>query len=138
MAKTKYRYILADTPSLKGPISNFQLYPGNKLGPMVNLLVRVHIPDNMELTKRSYAYYSVTKDERTLEDLGYDVLVKLDSKWKVQNVLKGKSFIQMIDALKKGGYEELGMYGWLTRLEYKGTISMARKIVYKCDSILDD
>ena len=138
MAKTRYRYILADTPSLKGPISNFQLYPGNKLGPMVNLLVRVHIPEDMELIKRSYAYYSVTKDERTLEDLGYDVLVKFDSKWKVQNVLKGKSFVQMIDTLKKGGYEELGMYGWLTRLEYMRTTSMARKIVSKCDSILSD
>jgi hypothetical protein len=138
MAKTRYRYILADTPSLKGSISNFKLYPGNKLGPMVNLLVRVHIPEDMELTRRSYAYYSVTKDDRTLEDLGYDVLVKFDSKWKIQNILKGKSFVQMINELKKGGYEELGMYGWLTRLEYMHAISMSRRIVSKCNNILDD
>lgn len=138
MSKYRYRYILADTPSLKGPISNFKLYPSNKVGPMSNLLVRVRIPEDMQLTKRSYAYYSIVQDPRTLDDLGYDVLVKFDSKWKVQDEFKGKTFLQMVKELQKVGYEELGMYGWLTRLEYMKTLGQIRRINQKCEEILRD
>ena len=136
MAKYRYRYILPDAKEPYGPISGLTLYPGNKVGPMTNLLIRVRIPEDIKLTKRSYAYYSVTDDHRTIEELGYDVLVKFDSKWKIQNSLMGKTFYEMIKELKKGGYEELGLYGWLTRLEYMKTLGYIRKINNACDKIL--
>ena len=73
-------------------------------------------------------YEAYATAPRLLKDFDYDVLVKFDSKWKVQNQLKGKTFYQMVCELKKGGYEELEMYGWLTKLEYMKTLGQIRRI----------
>ena len=137
MAKYRYRYILPNTNVLRGTISDFPLYTANKIGPMHNLSIRVRIPEEVQLSKRSYANYSVIEnDPRTIEDFDYDVLVKFDSKWKVQNQLKGKTFYQMVCELKKGGYEELEMYGWLTKLEYMKTLGQIRRINQRCEELL--
>lgn len=69
MAKYRYRYILPNTNVLHGTISDFPLYAANKIGPMYNLSIRVRIPEEVQLSKRSYANYSVIEnDPRIIED----------------------------------------------------------------------
>ncbi len=74
----KYRYIIASCkPTDK--ICEFRLishreinkganYPGKKI-------YRVRIPDNLILNKWSCDTYATTEDTRTIEELGYDVIV---------------------------------------------------------------
>lgn len=51
--------------------------------------LRVQIPDDLVLEKWSCDSYSTTRDERTLDELGYDVMVWNGNRWVKHNELKG-------------------------------------------------
>jgi hypothetical protein len=58
-------------------ISDFRLIAGNNVKPSYDgtIALRVNIPADLEMTKYSCDPYSTTNDERTLDELGYDVVV---------------------------------------------------------------
>lgn len=76
----RYRYIKAScTPTDK--ICKFRLlshriintlthYPGDKI-------FRVYIPDDLKLEKYSCDIYATTEDTRTIEELGYDIIITM-------------------------------------------------------------
>lgn len=86
------RYILCGVVAGTDKISDFRLIAANNMtSDYKSTAIRVNIPDDMELTKYSCDPYSTTRDERTLDELGYDVLLWYpdEKKWKVHNEYKG-------------------------------------------------
>lgn len=74
-------------------ISNFRLIAANNIKPSYNgeSALRVNIPDDLNLEKLSCDSYSTTDDNRTLDELGYDIII-WDSKknrWIKHNEYKG-------------------------------------------------
>lgn len=86
----RYRYITSGIALGEHKISDFRLIGGNNINAEYKAL-RVTIPDDLELEKLSCDSYSTTKDTRTLDELGYDVLIwsEKDRKWVAHNELKG-------------------------------------------------
>ncbi|MBP1308989.1 hypothetical protein JOD82_002009 [Paenibacillus sp. 1182] len=85
------RYVLNGCAVGSDPISDFRLIAGNNVKSKYDgsIALRVNIPADLELTKYSCDPYSTTNDKRTLDELGYDVLVWREGKWKVVNQYKG-------------------------------------------------
>lgn len=74
-------------------LSDFRLMAGNNIKPSYNgeVALRVNIPEDLKLSKYRSDSYSSTDDERTLEELGYDVLIwyEKNKKWIIHNEFKG-------------------------------------------------
>jgi hypothetical protein len=91
--KKRYRYVLNGVALGTDKLSDFRLIAANKICPGYDgeTALRVVIPDDVKLTKYSCDPYSTTDDPRTLDELGYDVLMwhEKTGKWKVHNELKG-------------------------------------------------
>lgn len=91
--RKKYRYVLCGLVSGSDKISDFRLIASNNIKPSYNgdSALRVNIPDDLKLTKWTRDAYSTTNDNRTLDELGYDILIWDDKKkkWNVRNDLKG-------------------------------------------------
>lgn len=89
----RYRYILNGIALGEDKICDFRLIAGNNIKPSYNgkVVLRVNIPNDLELTKCKCDPYSTTEDSRTLVELGYDILIwyKKEKKWKVHNEFKG-------------------------------------------------
>ena len=87
--RKKYRYIGNGMVTGKDRICDYRLIGGNLLSSLISAyFIRVHIPDDMVLEKWRCDSYSTTRDQRTIEELGYDVVVKINGKWKIMNELK--------------------------------------------------
>ena len=105
-----YRYITCGIVNPDDPINIYRLIAGNKIADSGDC-IRVRIPDDMKLTKWSCDSYSGTTDTRTLNELGYDVLVKINGKWIVRNDLKGIQPHAIYEVMDKEGlhpFEDLG------------------------------
>lgn len=90
--RNKYRYIFCGVVQGSDPISNFRLIGGTNLRYNSSCsMIRVNIPKNLKLTKYSCDSYSTTSDKRTLDDLGWDVMIwnKNRRRWIIHNELKG-------------------------------------------------
>lgn len=91
--RKRYRYVLNGIVLGEDKICNFRLIAGSNIKPSYNgaIAIRVKIPNDLELTKYSCDPYSTTDDERTINELGYDVLIwnKGKGKWKIHNEFKG-------------------------------------------------
>lgn len=89
----RYRYITNGIVLGEDKICDFRLIAGNNIKADYNgaTAIRVVIPEDLELEKWSCDPYSTTDDERTLDELGYDVLIwyKKEKKWKIHNEFKG-------------------------------------------------
>ncbi|MCA1021579.1 hypothetical protein [Halobacillus litoralis] len=89
----RYRYILSGTVKGEDQINSFRLIGANNIKPSYDkeTAIRVSIPSDLKLEKWSCDPYSTTEDERTLDELGYDVLVwhKKQGRWRVHNEFKG-------------------------------------------------
>lgn len=90
---TRYRYILTGSALGYQSIGDFKLISGNNIKPDYNgeVALRVVIPIDLELTKYRGDSYSTTNDRRTLDELGYDILIwyEKERKWKKHNEYKG-------------------------------------------------
>lgn len=91
--RQKFRYVTNGCAVGANALSDFRLIAGNNLKPEFNgdTALRVRIPDDLKLEKWSSDTYSTTDDKRTLDELGYDVVVfsKTRNRWLVCNELKG-------------------------------------------------
>jgi hypothetical protein len=88
----RHRYILNGVALGEDKISDFRLIAAtNMISEYKHVALRVNIPDDLTLTKCSCDPYSTTTDQRTLNELGYDILVwyEKERKWKVHNEFKG-------------------------------------------------
>jgi hypothetical protein len=82
------RYIVCGLTEGNVPINRYRLIAGNRLGSK-DIAIRVRLPSDLVLDKYSCDSYSTTKDIRTLNELGYDVIVRINGRWVVRNDLKG-------------------------------------------------
>ena len=92
--RKKYRYIGSGTAIGSDSIRNFRLVASNMIKPSYSgkAVIRVNIPNDLKLDKSPCDPYSTTYDIRTLEELGYDILVwnKKKGRWIIHNEYKGR------------------------------------------------
>lgn len=93
----KYRYIGCGIAKSTNKISDFRLIGGNQLSPEERVVLRVVIPDDLKLSKYSCDNYSTTEDPRTLEELGCDVMIRVNGRWIIKNNLKYLSINEICD-----------------------------------------
>ncbi|MGX1195787.1 hypothetical protein [Metabacillus sp. SLBN-84] len=90
---TRYRYITNGVVVGTDPISDFRLIAGSNLSKPYHgaTALRVQIPRDLKLTKETCDPYSTTDDDRTLEELGYDFMIRDNTKgiWVARNEFKG-------------------------------------------------
>ena len=89
MKRKRYRYIWNGGAKGDHRISDYRLI-GNA-SYCNDVVIRVNIPSDLELTKYTCDSYSTTRDQRTLDELGYDILLWKNRKWVKHNELKGKT-----------------------------------------------
>jgi hypothetical protein len=94
----RYRYIWNGGVLGKDKISEYRLISNTVQAS--NVVIRVNIPDDLKLTKWSCDSYSTTDDERTLDELGYDILVWKTNRWIKYNRFKGKTPIEIEKLIK--------------------------------------
>lgn len=91
--QTRYRYITNGTAVGSDPIRDFRLIGGHNMSHHYHgdTALRVRIPHDLVLTKYSCDTYSTTRDPRTLDELGYDFLIRDETKkrWAIRNEFKG-------------------------------------------------
>lgn len=97
----KYRYISCGIAKSTEKISDFRLIGGSQLFPEERVVLRVIIPDDLKLSKYSCDNYSTTEDPRTLEELGCDVMVRVNGKWIIKNNLKHLSINEICDFIRR-------------------------------------
>lgn len=89
----RYRYVLCGTALGTDKISSFRLVAANNIKPSYNgeSALRVNIPDDLNLEKLSCDSYSTTDDKRTLDELGYDIIIwnSKEKRWIKRNEYKG-------------------------------------------------
>lgn len=90
-------------------ISDFRLIAGNMIKPDYSgkLVFRVNILEDLILEKWSCDSYSTTRDTRTLDELGYEVLIwdAGRGKWEKHNEYKGMK-IHEIPNIKRSKLDE--------------------------------
>lgn len=81
----RHRYIFCGVLDSR-KISDYRLIakPTYSLGQFI----RVNIPDDLELSHYPGDVYSITYDERTIDELGYDCYILYNGKWRKFNWLK--------------------------------------------------
>ncbi|MGN7324915.1 hypothetical protein ACTHPT_14695 [Bacillus altitudinis] len=91
--RKRYRYITNGIALGQDKLSDFRLIAGNNIKASFDgdVALRVAIPDDLELIKFKSDPYSTTNEQRTLDELGYDVLIwsEKEQRWKVNNEFKG-------------------------------------------------
>ena len=97
----KYRYISCGIAKSTDKISDFRLIGGNQLFPEERVVLRVVIPDDLKLSKYSCDSYSTTEDPRTLEELGCDVMIRINGRWIIKNNLKHLSINEIYDLKRR-------------------------------------
>jgi len=116
MKRKRYRYILCGVVNAMDPISDYRLIGANEINEHSSA-IRVNIPYDVKLSKYRCDCYSTTSDTRTLETLGYDVLVNFNGIWKIRNDLKVYQPHEYHEILKKEDYY-VSKNGFLTKDEY--------------------
>lgn len=116
--RRRYRYILSGKVKPKDKISDFRLISKNT-SPYSTSAIRVFIPDDMELEKWRCDNYSTTSDGRTLEELEYDVLIKVNGKFIKRNDLKKHEPHEYYEILINEGYLIVPKLGYVTVEQYK-------------------
>ncbi|PAF27320.1 hypothetical protein CHH61_04110 [Shouchella clausii] len=100
----RYRYEVGGLLTGSDPISRARLFSGTGMPKSYHgsIALRICIPEDLDLTNDhqkeyfaangGYKRYSTTSDTRTLDELGYDVIVRDETKgkWVVRNEFKGK------------------------------------------------
>ena len=64
-------------------------------------VIRVNIPDDLQLDHFPYDCYSTTADKRTLEELGYDCYICFNGRWRKFNELKTCTPAHWCEVLEK-------------------------------------
>lgn len=114
----RFRYIRAGIVNFDGPISNYRLISGNNLGDAASC-IRFKLPNLFHMDKLPCDPYSTTDDTRSLNEIGYDILVKCNGRWVVRNDLKPIQPHKIYHAMMKEGKAPVKKLGYLTDDQYK-------------------
>ena len=117
-----YRYILNSMVKPDSHVCDYRLIGSNQLGEGDGrnaAAIRVHIPDDMKLEKLSCDNYSTTEDERTIEELGYDIVVRINGHFFVRNDLKQYEFHNLSSILAQNEGLYLTKEGYLDKEHYR-------------------
>lgn len=90
--RKRYRYITNGVVIGEHKICGYRLIAStNMRSEYKRVAIRVNIPSDLVLEKWSCDPYSTTDDERTLDELGYDVMIWniKKKKWEIHNEFKG-------------------------------------------------
>ena len=92
--RSRYRYITNGTVVGSDPIGDYRLIgAARKLEAYHGATaLRICIPKDLMMTKYTCDSYSTTEDPRTIDELGYDFMVRDDVKgrWVIRNEFKGQ------------------------------------------------
>ena len=106
----RYRYILAKCEPSE-PICNYRLVSSAYIASVARepgrVYVRVWIPDDMKLVKHSSDIYSTTDDTRTIEELGYDLIM---TQWTNRRKVVCYAWGLPLMDIEKASQEELRKY----------------------------
>lgn len=85
-SRKQYRYILTGYADFDSPICNYKMvsqnhFPDDTNNPITQA-IRFLLPDNLKLKKVKGAFYSTTKDSRSLRDINAKIVVKMNGRWK--------------------------------------------------------
>ena len=116
--RTRYRYITSDTLSPKHSVASYELHSANQLTADNMSAIRIAIPRGMQLKYVPTWRCTQTSDERTLEELNYEVIVRMRGRWKVVDELKGVQPFDHDKELKKQGYHKTAT-GYLTSAQFR-------------------
>ena len=86
--KHQWRYILSGGVKPTDILADFRLYPANRID-HASEAIRVPV-DDVELEQVQGNSYARTRDTRTLNQIGYDVLVRVNWKLQVKDALRPK------------------------------------------------
>lgn len=114
----RVRYILNGCVKPYDKICNYRLISANNISSH-NSAIRVNIPDDMTLEKLSCDCYSTTDDTRTIAELGYDVIVKINKNWHIMNEFKNIEPHEICTKMAEKGYQPLQYYGYVSHDIYK-------------------
>lgn len=117
----KYRYITNGSVTRESRICDFRLIGGNQLKSgdgRSSTAVRVQMPNNLKLEKWSCDNYSTTEDERTIDELGYDIVVRINGKLVVRNDLKEYDFGELSSILTQKESLYFTKEGYLDKPHY--------------------
>ena len=103
--RPRYRYITSEVVSPAHAVAGYELRSANQLTADKMSAIRIAVPRGMGVKYSPADKCSFTTDERTLEDLNYDVIIRMRGRWKVTNELKGVQPFKHADALKSMGYQ---------------------------------
>lgn len=100
--ENKYKYIVASSTKTTDRICDHDLYSRNQLG-CFHTAIKVNIPSDFEFGFKIGSYWD-TFDQRTLEELGCDVIVRFKGKWETRNDLKHLTLGEIYKQLETEGY----------------------------------
>lgn len=103
--RPRYRYITSQTISPAQSVASYDLHSANQLTAENMSAVRFAVPRGMNVKYAPAHKCSHTSDERTLDALDYDIIVRMRGRWKVMNELKGVQPYKHADALHAMGYQ---------------------------------
>ena len=119
--RKRYRYISCGTAKNTDNISDFRLIGGNQLketdGRLASV-IRVQIPSDMVLTKYSCDSYSTTDDIRTLEELGCDIMVRINNNFVIRNDLKHLQLCDISEELREKEQLYITANGYMDEKHY--------------------
>lgn len=124
--RKRFRYIRAGIAAPDDPICNFRLVAQNCLDGAASC-IRVELPDDLVLLKYDCDSYSTTADKRTLNELGYEIRVKMNGRWKTRNDLKPIQPHRIYFAMMKEGKAPVPELGYLTQRQYEKWAKTPRK-----------
>lgn len=119
-SKKQFRYLTDMVINLKKPISKYQLFTQKGLKDVVHA-IRITMPKSIKMTrvKDEKNDYYTTKSKKTLNDLEYDIVVKINGVWTVKNELKGIVPHKFKNELRKQHiYPTQTEYGYMTQKKY--------------------
>lgn len=120
--RKRYRYISCGTAKNTDKISDFRLISGNQLKQTdgrLSSVIRVQIPSNMVLTKYSCDSYSTTDNTRTLEELGCDIMVRINGNFVIRNDLKHLQLCDISEELHKKEQLYITAKGYMDKKHYR-------------------
>lgn len=128
-SRKTYRYILNGRIDINKPICEYKLVSQNHFPNDTNIAVRFLLPDDMKVSQEKGSSYSHTEDTRTLEELGAEIVVKMNGRWKPSPFdisLRTTQPYLVHDIMVKNGYY-ISYYGYLDAARYKYFIDQYTK-----------
>lgn len=113
----RYRYILCGVVNMDDPVSNYRLIGASAIHGECDM-IRIEIPDDMELEKWSCDNYSTTSDKRLVKDFNPIMLVKINKRWYKKPELNNCQPHLVHEVMEDLGFRPVFHYGYLNKKWY--------------------